>query len=149
MLSCNAWFLLQPLRIQSLCRAVRGAGLGSLVTEESGYFPSLVTSVSSAMCVRHSDLSLYLQAPWKWNHCNDTPNANFTLVWHEVQGNSAAGSLWKFSFPCYFLPRIFKKKKKKQKKNILHFQIAVHSPKRTAPLAIVFPVNKAHKTSVN
>lgn len=79
-------------------------------------FSILGDSVSSAICTRHPDLRLYLQAPWKWNHCNDTPKANFTLVWHEVQGNSAAGSLWKFSFPCYFLPRIlfFKKKEKKE-----------------------------------
>lgn len=77
-------------------------------------FSILGDSVSSAICIRHPDLRFYLQAPWKWNHCNDTPKANFTLVWHKVQGNSAAGSLWKFSFPCYFLPRIFFKKRKKR-----------------------------------
>jgi len=79
---------LQPLLISFICGSVKAVGLGSLIVEGSIHWHASCFFILgdlrllSQAYIRHTTLGLYLLATWKLNYCNDTPKANFTLVWH-------------------------------------------------------------------
>lgn len=91
--------------------------LVSLIIEGPGYYHASWFFILGDLCFlsqvysKHRTLRLYLLATWKLNYCNDTPKANFTLVWQEVQGNSEFGSL-KVLLSLLFPSKNVKKKKK-------------------------------------